>query len=120
MLNHLPMNTRIIALTACVALGASAFAAPPKPKKAPPEKVPPSLTVKDLALREARKCDANHNGKIDAMEMSAVRAAQAKNPKSYLYLFDDNGNKYLDDSELSKIRIGPASGKPGQAKKKKK
>ena len=114
------MNTRILAFTACIAVSASSFAAPTKPKKAAPKKVPPSLTVKDLALREARTCDANHNGKIDAMEMSAVRAAQAKNPKSYLYLFDDNGNKYLDDSELSKIQLGPAPGKPGQTKRKKK
>ena len=125
MLRHLLMNTRILALTACLTFSASSFAAPPKPKKAPPKKPAPSLTVKDLALREAKTCDANHNGKIDAPEMSQVRAAQAKNPKSYLYLFDDNGNKYLDDSELSKIQIGPAPGKPapphaGQTKKKKK
>ncbi len=124
MLSTLPMNIRMITLTACLALNASSFAAPPKPKKAPPKNVAPSLTVKDLALREARTCDTNHNGKIDASEMSAVRAAQAKNPKSYLYLFDDNSNKHLDDSELSKIRFSPAPPNPfvlhrSQPKKKK-
>ncbi len=103
------MNIRTLALTACLALSSSSFATSPK-------KVAPSLTVKDLALREAKACDANHNGKIDASEMSAVRAAQAKNPKSYLYLFDDNSNKYLDDSELSKIQFSPAPAKPGGPK----
>ncbi len=97
-----------ILFAALIPLGASSFAAPPKGKKPAPQKVPPSVTVKDLALREAKKCDANHNGKIDASEMTALRMAQSKNPKSYLYLFDDNGNKYLDDSEIAKIQIGPA------------
>ena len=106
---------RILALAACFALGAPAFAAPPKPKKSPPKKRAPSLTVKDLALREARTCDANHNGKIDASEMSSVRAVQGKNPKSYLYLFDDNSNNYLDDSELSKIQFAPAPANAGGA-----
>ena len=107
--------SRILAFAACFALGAPAFAAPPKPKNAPPKEPAPSLTVKDLALREARTCDANHNGKIDASEMSSVRAAQAKNPKSYLYLFDLNDNHYLDDSELSKIPLGPPPPKPAVA-----
>ena len=104
---------RLLAIASCLAVGAPAFAAAPKPKKPAPPKAPaPSLTVKDLALREAKACDANRNGKIDAPEMSQVRASQAKNPKSFLYLFDDNGNKYLDDSELSKIRFSPAPPKP--------
>ena len=119
------MNTfRSLALFACIAFGAQSFAAPAKPKKAPPKKVPPSVTVKDLALREAKACDANHNGKIDGAEMSSVRLAQSKNPSSYLYLFDENSNKHLDDSELSKIRFSPAPAKPrgtkpAQPKKKK-
>lgn len=77
---------------------------------------PPGGSVKDLALREAMTCDANHNGRIDASEMSQVRIAQSKNPKSYLYLFDLNENKYLEDSELSKIKGAPA--KPLHAKRK--
>ena len=112
-----------ILFAALIPMSASSFAAPPKGKKTAPKKVPPSLTVKDLALREAKACDANHNGKIDAAEMTALRMAQSKNPKSYLYLFDDNGNKYLDDSEIAKIQIGPAkpplAHQPHEKKKKK-
>ena len=89
------MNVRrFLVLAVSLVLGSSSFADPP--------------TVKDLAIREAQACDTNHNGKIDGNEMAGLRAAQAKNPKSYLYLFDDNGNKYLDDSELSRIRFAPA------------
>ena len=112
------MNTvRLLSLALGLAVGATSLAAAPKPKK-----IPPSVTVKDLALREAKACDVNHNGKIDASEMSQLRMAQAKNPKSYLYLFDDNGNKYLDDSEIAKIQIGhakpPLTHQPGAKKKK--
>ena len=91
-----------------ILLNASADAAAPKGQKPAQKKILPSVTVNDLALREAKACDANHNGKIDASEMSQLRLAQSKNPKSYLYLFDDNGNQYLDDSEIAKIKIGPA------------
>ena len=93
---------------ACLCAGANSATA------APPKKLPPAVTVKDLAMREAKTCDANHNGRIDAAEFSLVRMAQSKNPKSYLYLFDDNGNKYLDDAELGQIKFGDG------AKKKKK
>ena len=96
----------------------AAFSADAKPKKKTPAKVAPSVTVKDLAIAEARKCDANHNGRIDASEMMDVRQAWKTNPKSYLYLFDDNSNKYLDDSELSRIDLGANSNKPAPAGKK--
>lgn len=108
---------------ALLSLSASVFAATPQAKKSAPKKFTPPLTVKDLAIREAKTCDANHNGKIDAPEMSALRMAQSKNPKSYLYLFDANENKYLDDSEIAKIKFGPAKPpltlQPGAPKKKK-
>jgi hypothetical protein len=99
------------------------FAADAKPKKKTPAKVPPSVTVKDLAIGEARKCDANHNGRIDGSEMMSVRQAWKSNPKSHLYLFDDNSNQYLEDSELSKLDLGggkkpAASGKKSDNKKK--
>ena len=117
MLRHLAMNTaQTFAIAACLALNAPTFAAAPKPKKAPPKKPAPSLTVKDVALREAKTCDANRNGKIDPAEMTPLRMTQSKNPKSYLYLFDDNNNKYLDDSEIAKIQFAPAPGKAGGAK----
>ena len=96
------------------------FAAEAKPKKKTPAKVAPSVTVKDLAIGEARKCDTNHNGRIDPAEMMDVRQAWKTNPNSYLYLFDDNSNKYLDDSELSKIDLGANSNKPASASKKSK
>ena len=94
-----------------------------KPKKRAPAKVAPAVTVKDLAIGQARKCDANHNGRIDSAEMMDVRQAWKTNPNSYLYLFDDNSNKYLDDSELSKVDLGANSNKPappGKKSKKKK
>lgn len=101
-------TSRALLLAALLSLPASAWAAGPKGKKRAPRKVPHSLTVKDLALREAKACDANRNGRIDAPEMSTLRITQSRNPKSYLYLFDDNGNNYLDDSEIAKIKFTPA------------
>ena len=92
---------RTFFVAALITLNASAFAETPK-------KIPPVVTVKDLALREAKACDVNQNGRIDASEFSQVRLAQSKKPDGYLYLFDLNENKYLDDSELSKIKLGPA------------
>lgn len=107
-----------LAIALCLAMGATSLAAAPKAKK-----IPPAVTVKDLALREAKACDANHNGKIDASEMTQLRMAQAKNPKSYLYLFDANENKYLDESEMAKIKFAPAkpplTHQPGAKRRKK-
>ena len=114
---------RTFLLAGLISLSAPAFAAAPKAKQPVPKKFTHPVTVKDLALREAKTCDVNHNGKIDAPEMSALRMAQSKNPKSYLYLFDANENKYLDDSELGKIKFGPAkpplTHQPGAPKEKK-
>ena len=93
---------RTFFVAALTTFNASAFAETPK-------KIPPVVTVKNLAVREARACDVNRNGRIDAAEFSQVRLAQSKNPNGYLYLFDLNENKYLDDSELSKIKLGPAT-----------
>ena len=104
-----PMKTsRAFLAAALLSLPACAWAAGPKGTKPAPGKVPHSLTVKDLALREAKTCDANRNGKIDASEMNTLRLTQSRNPKSYLYLFDANENKYLDDSEIAKIKFTPA------------
>jgi hypothetical protein len=77
-------------------------------------------SVKDLAISEARKCDKDFNGRIEGTELSPLRASYAKNPKSWLYLFDDNGNRMLEDSEISKIKFTPkpkpAPPKPGAKK----
>ncbi len=112
---------RSFAIAIFLAAFAPSFAAAAKPK--PAKKFPPAVTVKDLALREARTCDTNRNDKIDAQEMTQLRLAQSKNPKSYLYLFDNNGNNYLDDSEIAKISLKPEKPRlihADQPKKKKK
>lgn len=88
----------------------------PKPgtAKPSPAKQP---SIKDLALADARKSDANGNGKIEGSEVSALRGVFAQNPNSYLYIFDDNSNKMLDDAEIAKIEFAPkakpAPPKPG-------
>lgn len=102
----------------------AADAAPPK-KKTPAPK--PQPTVKDLANAEARKCDGNHDGRISGPEVSVLRAVWPTNPKSWLYLFDDNGNMRLDDSEIAAIEfkpspkpVPPGTKKPTAPKKQKK
>jgi hypothetical protein len=94
-------------ITSIVAIGISAVASA-------------GPTVKDLANSEARKHDADNNGRIEGTELSGLRAAYAKDPKSWLYLFDDNGNKTLEDAEIGKIEFKPkpkpAPPKPGEKK----
>jgi len=105
----------LLSCTALIVCGARCHAESKSAKQ--PTAAPPSASVKDLAIGEARKCDSNHNGRIDGAEMMAVREAWKSNPNSYLYLFDDNGNKYLDDSEISKIDLGTKSDKPAHTHK---
>jgi hypothetical protein len=105
-------TSTVLTVAACFALGGSSFAAGTKPK-APA----PTLTVKDLAIPEAKACDANHNGRIDGPEVSELRTAQSKNPKSYLYLFDANGDHILDDAEIAKIKLAPPKAAPPKKKK---
>lgn len=93
-------------------------AAKPKPKPKPKAPAKPQPTVKELAIAEAKKADANRNGKIEGAEVSVLRGAYAKDPKSWLYIFDDNSNKMLDDAEISKIEF-PAAPAPKPAPKKK-
>ena len=94
-------TSTFLTIAAGLALSAPSFAAVP-----PPKAPAPAITVKDLAIREAKACDANHNGRIEGTEVSALREAKAKNPKSYLYLFDENENHVLDDAEIAKIKLG--------------
>ena len=75
-----------------------------------------AVSVKDLAIQEARACDKDHNNKIEGVEAFALRAA-FKNPKSYLYIFDDNSDHFLDDREIAKIPLGPPPAKPAAAAK---
>jgi hypothetical protein len=63
-------------------------------------------SIKDLATAEASKCDLNGNGRIEGAEVSLLRNAFAKKvPESYLYIFDENENKSLDDQEIAKLRL---------------
>ena len=75
------------------------------------------LTMKDLAIEEARAFDKDKNNKIEGIEAFALRAELKNNLKSRLYMFDDNSNHYLDDSEISKIPLGPPPARPGAAPK---
>lgn len=94
----------------------------PKPaaKPAAPKPAPkPQPSMKDLANAEAAKFDTNHNGKIEGTEVLEIQNAYAKNPSSNLYLFDDNGDKRLDDAEVAKIQLNPPAetAKPADPKK---
>jgi hypothetical protein len=118
-MNKSPALPLIIASLSCIA-----DAAPPK-KNPPPPKPQPS--VKDLANAEARKYDTNYDGRISGPEVMVLRGVWPANPKSWLYLFDDNGDKRLDDQEIAAIRFTPApkpappgSTSKAQAKKAKK
>jgi hypothetical protein len=79
------------------------FAAEKKPL--PP--LPPSKSVKDLAIEEARKFDTDHNNKIESLEIFALRDEFKNNANSHLYIFDENSNHYLDDDEIAKIPLAP-------------
>ena len=101
------MNKSPALLLAIAALTRIADGAPPK--AATPK---PGPSVRDLANADARKADANHDGRISGPEVTVLRGMWPANPKSWLYLFDDNGNKVLDDAEISAIEFKPAP-KPG-------
>jgi len=106
------MNKSPALLLAMTALVCAVEGAPPaKPKAATPK---PGPSVRDLANAEARKCDANRDGRISGPEVTVLRGVWPANPKSWLYLFDDNGNKVLDDAEISAIEFKPAA-KPKSA-----
>ena len=86
----------------------------PAPKKSGKSTAKPKLavTVKDLAIREARDLDTDYNGQINGTEVLKLQAA-FKHPDSRLYLFDDNSNGSLDSSEIAKIKFSPKK-KPKQ------
>ncbi len=119
------MKTPSLAFLLILSLLGGAHAEPKKKKPSPPVKSQPS--VMDLAHREARKFDLNNDGKISGPEVSPLRAVWPANPKSWLYLFDDNSNGRLDDLEIAAIRCNPPAKqsppepakKPGPKKKKK-
>ncbi len=89
-MRNLPALLAILTLTA----------APLLARGAPP-------TMKDLAIKEARAFDKDHNNKIDNIEAFALRNEFKNNTASKLYMFDDNSNHLLDDKEIAKIPLGP-------------
>ena len=112
---------KLLTFLLAAAVTASAAEAPPKkPAPKPPAKaaakqkkpaapMKPQKSIGDLALAEARQADQNKDGHFTGTEVMKLRSMLATNPKSWLYIYDDNGNRMLDDAEISKIKIGPAT-----------
>ena len=109
------MNVLRIAIV-LIAIAGSAIAAPPEKKPAPKPKKPaskskptpkPQPSMKDLAIREAKRFDTDYNGQINGTEVIGLQAEFRKNPDSRLYMFDDNSNHALDSAEIAKIRFKP-------------
>lgn len=106
------MKTLVLLLATVIAASAAEPApkkpaAKPRPRPGAPAKKPvpkPQPSIGDLALAEAKKADENHDGKITGTEVSKLRGMFSANPKSWLYIYDDNGNKMLDDQEIGEIK----------------
>lgn len=90
----------------------------PATKKPAAKPAKPQKSIGELAIDEAKAADQNKDGKITGTEVTALRFAFSKNPKSWLYIYDANGNRLLDDSEIADIKWGPAlaPAKPAPAK----
>jgi hypothetical protein len=111
-------------LVALAFILASAFApateapkkpAPAKPaakKPTPKPRAKPVPSRKDMAIKEAASFDKNKDGKLDSLESMALNQAFKANPDSFLYLLDDNENKYLDAAEIAKIPLPKPAKKP--------
>ncbi len=74
-------------------------------------------SISELALAEVREFDVNHDGKITGLEDMNLRKAFASNPKSWLYIYDENANKVLDTDEIAKINGILTLGDPAAAAK---
>lgn len=77
-------------------------------KKPAPPAPDPRKSIGELALDEAKKADQNGDGKITGTEVTVLKMQYAKNPKSWLSVYDDNANKQLDDTEINDLKWGPA------------
>ena len=97
----------IFLLAAALAAVLPCAVAKPEKQKIPKAFDPSKPGIGDLAIEEARKHDTNHNGRIDFLEVNALRAAYVADPKSWLYIFDVNGDRILSDAEVAKIVIPP-------------
>ena len=113
-------------LLACMFAFSADAAKKPAAKKPGSKPAKPQNSIGELAIDEAKAADQNKDGKITGTEVTALRSAFSKNPKSWLYIFDANGNRLLDDNEIAGIKWGPAlaasnpapakPGKPAQPK----
>jgi hypothetical protein len=74
-------------------------------------------SIGELALAEVREFDVNHDGKITGLEEMSLRKAFVSNPKSWLYIYDENGNKVLDTDEIAKINSILTPGDPAAVAK---
>lgn len=74
-------------------------------------------SIGELALTEVRACDTNHDGKITGLEEMNLRKAFVSNPKSWLYIYDENANKVLDTDEIAKINSALTPGAPASTAK---
>jgi hypothetical protein len=100
------LRTLLALLVTMVVSHAAPPAKKPAGKPTAKQKPKPAVTVKDLAIREARALDTDYNGQINGTEVLKLQAA-AKNSESRLYLFDDNSNGSLDSTEIAKIKFSP-------------
>jgi hypothetical protein len=89
--------------------------APPKPaakKPTPKPRAKPVPSRKDMAIKEAASFDKNKDGKLDSLESMALNQHFKASPESFLYLLDENENKYLDAGEVAKIPLPRPAKKP--------
>ncbi|MEK0450241.1 MAG: hypothetical protein RL088_2509 [Verrucomicrobiota bacterium] len=102
------MKFTAIILACIFAFAAEAADKKPAAKKPAAKPAKPQKSIGELALDEAKAADENKDGKITGTEVTALRSAFSKNPKSWLYIYDANGNRLLDDGEIAGIKWGPA------------
>lgn len=82
-----------------------------------PKETKDGSSIGELAMAEARACDTNRDGKITGLEDMNLRKAFVSNPKSWLYIYDENGNKVLDTDEIIKINNILTPGEPAVGEK---
>jgi hypothetical protein len=78
-----------------------------KPKKSTDKKSEPAPkpqpSRRDLALKEVRAADHDKDRNIDGLEIMTLNNILKSNPDTFLYLFDENGNKSFDSTEIAAI-----------------
>ena len=95
------MKTTALIIAAAIPL----TAAEPTTQPAP---LSPTRAIVRLGRDEAKKVDENKDGEITGTEVTVLKMQYAKNPTSWLSVYDDNANKQLDDEEINDLKWGPA------------